>query len=163
MEKSGQGRRERYKARKKAEAEAAAVGEHWKARTKKEEKANNALVRLSLRWRTDATEETFVETEKIKRTSREVATIVTRRNMQSPDAEVANTAVRNLIAMEAQNRADEKDDGPKPTQLPQQHVHIHQYANAPPEVILEAKVAFARLKESAIKVEAEDDGESESD
>ena len=146
MAKSGRERKSKRKARKKTEK---VLGPLWTPASEDEARENNQLVRLSQRWNTDATENTELDAEQIDfrtQSARSIAVFVTRRNMMSPDPEVQNAAVRNLISMEHQNQQDEK----MPT--PTQHVHFHteaqpnRYATASDEEIINAKIAIEDQK-----------------
>ncbi len=122
-------------------------GDIWGLGGQHQEKQNNRLIRQSLRWKTNATPADIETTDPRELKAKEIAVLVTRRNMLSTDASVSNNAVRNLVSMEGQNQKD--DLGREPQQ--HQHPHLHEdnpYMNAPMDVILEAKLALAKLEEA---------------
>ncbi|MBA3483149.1 MAG: hypothetical protein H0T51_15180 [Pirellulales bacterium] len=99
-----------------AEAELTAqAGQHWEsAGDGNAQRIDNALVRRMLRWHTDATSTDYDGQSPAKLTAKEIAILVTRRNMLSPEASHSNAAVRNLGLMEAQNQRDEIGDDIEP-------------------------------------------------
>lgn len=120
--KSGRQRKAKRKARQKLDQEIQQKHELWDPVNEQEARQNNALIRQSLRWNTDWTK----DTEDVREmTAKEVALMVTRRNMLSWDPSVANSAVRNLISMEGQNQADQTKKN-----QPDQHLHLHAAADA---------------------------------
>jgi ribosomal protein L32 len=146
--KTGKQRKAKRRAKKVAEAELISKhGEVWGTGHVYEEKRNNKLVKQSLRWDTEKTHrelETVLDPKELK--AKEIAVLVTQRNMLSQDPAVSNAAVRNLVSMEGQNQKD--DQGREPER--HQHLHLHEenpYLNAPMETIIEAKVALAKLAE----------------
>lgn len=84
------------------------AGPHWEAAGDGNAlRIDNALVRRTLRWNADATAGDFEGKDPQALTAKEIALLVTRRNMLSPEAKHSNAAVRNLVAMEAQNQRDD--------------------------------------------------------
>lgn len=125
-------------------------GEVWGLGGEHQEKQNNRLIRQSLRWRTDATTSDLnVPPEEMK--AKEIALLVTRRNMLNSDPGIANNAVRNLVSMEAQNQRDDQER--EPTQHQHLHLHDNPYIDAPMETILAAKLALADLEEASVEPE----------
>jgi len=124
--KSGRGRRKTRKLRRLLEQKLVqALGDHWKAETPKEQAQQNAIVRRIIkRWKTDQVEQNLTMEDLRSMSPREVALIVTHRNMLSPEPMVSNAAVRNLIAMEAQNQ---RDEFAKEGTAAQKHLHLHQH------------------------------------
>lgn len=121
MPKSGRERKQKRSARKAVERQMPA---HWVPENEREAQANNRLIRESLRWKTDATNKDFSGQDPQELTARELAILITRRNMLSPDGKVANSAVTNLIAMERQNQSDQKPTSDQPNQV-HNHLHLH--------------------------------------
>lgn len=129
--------------------------ELWKPKSEAEARQNQELIQRSLRWNTnEVSGQTTTDIAKAKpnaitkMSAKQIALLVTRRNMLSPDPKVSNLAVTNLLRMEQQNQQDEK-----PKESTSQHVHLHQqvdnpYQNAPTEVIHQAIAAFVELQES---------------
>lgn len=143
--KSGKERRAKRNARKQTEKELPA---HWVPTTKKEEQENNRLIQQSTRWNTEATRQSFSNRKPSELTAKELALLVTRRNMLSPDPEISVKAVKNLILMEQQNQ---KDDQPKPVNnTPEEHNHLHlhntQFKNASDADVIEAANLITRMK-----------------
>lgn len=143
--KSGKERKAKRKVKQELEAQLPAV---WQATTEQEERQNNAIIKQSLRWKTDATREQLGENNQNKtRTSRDIAILVTRRLMLSADAEVSLNAVKNLIAMEAQNQ---KDDQPPKEASGQFHNHLHvngsQFSQASDQDVIEGAKILDRIK-----------------
>lgn len=129
MAKSGKERKQRRGARQdaRAEVEAALVdeyGSHWGSG----EHESNALIRRSLRWNTPSTgnELDDLSGQALKAaTNHDIAMKVTRTNMLSGDGALSNAAIRNLIAMEAQNQRDDLGElTPSPTSIIPQTTNI---------------------------------------
>jgi len=81
-------------------------GDHWEGEVSR----SQTLIRRSLRWNTPASsrEHEMLSADQIKAiSSRELAIMITRRNMLDADKPVSNTAIRNLILMEGQNQRDQ--------------------------------------------------------
>ncbi len=103
--KTGAQRKAKRRARQEAEAELVeSYGDHW------EGDGNAELVAQSLRWNTTCTADsqgpkTRANLRAMK--ARELAALVTRRNLLATSQRVANAAVKNLLAMESQNQKDE--------------------------------------------------------
>jgi len=130
MAKSGRERRAKRKLRKMLEKQVKEkLGDHWVAETPKEQKEQNAIVRQVVRtairrWPTDGSADGFDVKDLRSLPARDVALIITHRNMLSPEPMVSNAAVRNLIAMEAQNQKDEfAKEG-----VGSKHLHLHQHS-----------------------------------
>lgn len=87
----------------------AAAGDHWAAGGNEvTERANQRLVRRSLRWLTDGDGESFDGRPTKKLPHKEVALLQTRRAMLSEDLQTAvGLGVRTLIALERQNQVDD--------------------------------------------------------
>lgn len=87
----------------------AAAGDHWAAGGNEvTERANQRLVRRSLRWLTDGDGESFDNRPTKKLPHKEVALLQTRRAMLSKDLQTAvGLGVRTLIALERQNQVDD--------------------------------------------------------
>jgi len=144
------GRERKYKRSVKKGAEKDVrekLPEVWTAANEREARENNQLIRQALRWNTDATSEDVAGQNPKKLKAREVAILVTRRNMLSPDSAVANAAVRNLIAMEGQNQGDDKKQAE-----PQQHLHLHagpvEYEQATNDSVIKALELLEDLKDA---------------
>lgn len=123
---SGKERKARRRARRAAEAEggggeagdepfrraeaelAARAGAHWaSAGGGRALQQDNAVVAQSLRWDTVATADDLKGKEPDRLTAKEIALLVTRRNMLAVQPGASNRAVANLIQMEAQNQRDD--------------------------------------------------------
>lgn len=111
MPKSGIERKAKRRARQRVEAELTeTAGAHWSSDGSRElqnERENQALIKKALRWQTEVTKKSFAEIDPAEITAKELAVQVTVRGMLSADEEVSQSAVRNLIAMERQNQADQ--------------------------------------------------------
>jgi hypothetical protein len=111
MPKSGRERKAKRGARQRVEAELTkTAGEHWSSDGSRElqnERENQALIKKALRWQTEVTKKSFAEIDPASITAKELAVQVTVRGMLSKDEAVTQSAVRNLIAMERQNQADQ--------------------------------------------------------
>jgi hypothetical protein len=150
QKKSGRQRKAKRRALKKVEAEIEQTQHDvWGLGGEQQAKQNNKLIRRSLRWQTNSTSADLNKLTPEEMKAKEIALLVTRRNMLNPDPKVSNNAIANLVRMEGQNQTDDK--GSEPTQ----HLHLHAnpednpYLNAPMEKILEAKSALANLEEAA--------------
>lgn len=145
MKKTGRERKAKRKAKVVATANVKAIaGDHWLADNERHEIVNNAMIRNSLRWNTESTQDLreklfaieqkkldCVDPEEAKQLYREeleitkklrakdIAIAVTTRNMLSPNPTVSNLAVSNLIRMEKQNQDDDhkEQDESKPNQV----------------------------------------------
>lgn len=139
MPKSGRERKEKRSERKSLERQ---LPTHWRPDNEQQAQQNNLLVKEVIqRWRTTTTGNDVKGIHTRDMTARELAILVTRRNMLSPDPKVANTAVANLISMEKQNQLDTL---PKE---PTQHIHLHgevetPLSSLPDSEILEAKAVM---------------------
>ena len=140
--KSGKERKAKRNARKHAELSAPEV---WRPANEHEAMENNALVRKSIRWNTDANGLTFSGKDPRTLKARELALLVTRRNMMAPDPAVANAAVRNLVSMEAMNQRDEVEDKKPSEQLGSVHNHLHLH-NASDDQVIELKKLMNSIK-----------------
>lgn len=111
MPKSGRERKAKRRMRERTEAELVeTAGAHWSSDGSRElqnERENQALIKKALRWQTEVTKKSFVEIDPASVTAKELAVQVTVRGMLSADETVSQSAVRNLIAMERQNQADQ--------------------------------------------------------
>lgn len=140
--KSGKDRRAKRKTREKTEQKLPSV---WHAQSEKEERANNKLIAQSLRWKTDSTRQSFEGTNPNELSAKEIAILVTRRNMLSRDPEVSAVAVRNLIAMEMQNQ---KDEAPQ-KETTHNHLHVEtktQFSNATDQQMIDAAALLNRIR-----------------
>lgn len=123
MPKPGRLRKQKRRARKIAEAEAAqgdaqrraalqveadlataTGGDHWGQGTSV---SDAGLVRQSLRWSTDETQADIDATEPEAKSDRDVATMVTRLGMLRGNLRTSAAHVSNLIRMEGQNQRDD--------------------------------------------------------
>jgi hypothetical protein len=142
----GRERKAKRKVRQKAEAELVQTGNgHWVPSGVQDERSNNKLVREALRWETNSDDQSFRELANIEQLrespesdpselrrrefalvkrlrAKQIAVLVTQRNMISPNQQVSNAAVQNLLRMEAQNQSDEhhSEDLEKPEAAPLQ-------------------------------------------
>ena len=126
--KTGRERKQKRKARQKADR---ALPVHWQSEdNRKKEREGNAFVRKYLRWQTESKPTDFQNEDGTtkdpqKMTAKELAMVVTMRNMLSSDSQTAQAAVKNLLQMEQQNQKDQQ----KPKE-PEQHLHVHATTNA---------------------------------
>lgn len=144
--KSGKERRAKRNARKQTEKQ---LPEHWVPTTKREEQENNRLIQQSTRWNTEATRQSFSNRKPSELTAKELALLVTRRNMLSPDPEVSVKAVKNLILMEQQNQKDDQPKQGKSDSVEEHnHLHLHgtQFKNATDADIIDAANLISRMK-----------------
>lgn len=153
MPKQGAQRKAKRGARQAVEK---AMPELWRPTSEVEARHNQSLVAQSLRWNTGRSpERPTSKADLAAMGAKEIALLVTRRNMLSPDPKISNAAVSNLIRMEQQNQADERPSDA------QQHLHVHgtladnPYANAPTEAIHRAMAAFVDLQEQTRALETE--------
>lgn len=158
---SGRSRKSRRRARKnlsrhkkRIQGELVEKAPVWGLGGEREERRNNRLVSRSIRWNTDSTSGDFAGKSPEELKARDIALLVTRKNMLSQDATTSNQAVRNLISMEKQNQDDDKKES-----VSQQHLHIHAnpdenpYMHAPIEDITDALIALERLEENSEEAE----------
>ena len=134
MPKSGKERRAKRKTRQQVEAQ---LPDHWVPTSKTEERENNTLIRQAIRWNTDATQKDF-QSHPSDLKAKDIALLITRRNMLSADPQISNAAVRNLISMEQQNQKDEQEPAKEETRTPGTVNNIN-VMNLSNETLLELK------------------------
>lgn len=112
---------------------------------------DNRLVSKRLRWLTDASGPDLEGLSHAEIRAKEIALLVTRRNMMNPDAGIANAAISNLIRMEAQNQKDEEER--RQAEHEHRHLHLHAgvdpYAHVPRDKLLEAMAMMDELEAEA--------------
>lgn len=115
---------------------------------------NNALVSRSISWRrndgtprrwlTDADASLFEGVPNASLSAKEIAVKVTRANLESSDHNIANGAIRNVIAMEAQNQRDDI------VESPQINLHAHLKSADGETITIDAK---QRMADAVIRAE----------
>lgn len=146
--KSGRARAQKRNAKKKARLDLEERSAAWQDPTQTEARMDNRLVSKRLRWLTDASGPDLENLSHAEIRAKEIALLVTRRNMMNPDAGIANAAISNLIRMEAQNQKDEEER--RQAEHEHRHLHLHAgvdpYAHVPRDKLLEAMAMMDELE-----------------
>jgi hypothetical protein len=160
MKNAGRTRKSRRKARRREYRNAnrrlsQSHGDHWVSTTAKQERSDAALVKMALRWNTDfdgSDENRLADhPEELKKASaKDIALMVTRRNLASDNPKVANDAAKILVAMEAQNQKDDHVD--KRAELSEQNssslsiIQNNVFMDASPEDLIKLKLAMEQVQ-----------------
>lgn len=162
MTKSRHARESKRRARKQADNRLAELGEHWAGAGGRPDQRLIARA-IHSRWLTDLSGEECraIQGGHEQATSKEIAARCIRSGLLSGDSKLEMLAVRNLIAMEAQNQKDEHHAEPQEHEHKHKHIHIHDGSESRLDAILER----LRLRESVEQAEqggpAEDDSVTE--
>lgn len=134
MAKSGRERKAKRRAKQMAEAELQKLTDRWGGDMSDQRLISRAVKE---RWFTEADGEAVLKILEQPRNAKvkELAIAVVRNGLLSHDGRTAQAAVRNLIAMEAQNQKDEHHADPQEHE--HKHVHIHDGSESRLDAILE--------------------------